>query len=104
MEDKYEMGYQRFKYGKNKPCFKGFCVKGPDPSKFVIFLYQTIATFFNLVWYTYLAPYHFRKMNSYALPIVTMILGIFLYFMFNYVTFADPGFLLRHSNYDELSK
>lgn len=83
----YFMGYERFIYGKNRACCKGFFVTGPGLSAFASLAYQILTLYFNLSWYIYLAPYHFTHLNYFALPIISMILGIFLHFLFLNVAF-----------------
>lgn len=102
-EEQYEYGYQRLKYGKSKGCCRGFCVTGPKWGRYGIIPFNIIALYFNLVWYTYLAPVYTEKIGK-ALPIIAMILGVILHYTLLSAAYRDPGFLLRHSKYEELMK
>ena len=55
------------------------------------------------MWYIKIAPYYIENIGK-ALPIVAIILGVLIHFVFILVTWEDPGVLLRNSKYEELIK
>ena len=79
-------------------------VTGPGLPVLAISVFQSIVIYLNISWVFCLAPFQINKLNNYMFSILTISLGLFLNCLFTYVTFSDPGFLLRHSNYEELSK
>lgn len=77
MSRDYIMGYERFKYGKNKSCCWGLLITGNGAASLTIFGFKSIVLYFNIVLWIKIAPYHFDHLG-YALPIVAILAGIFL--------------------------
>lgn len=94
-------GYKKFKYGKNRACCKGLCITGPGLETFAVFPLTLILLSMNIYWYSFLTPFYFENLNK-ALPIITIILGVIDHYLILAITFKDPGYLLRHSKYEEL--
>jgi hypothetical protein len=79
-------GYEKFKFSKQKACCKGRCITGPGFAGMTILVFNIIGLYLNLIWYIYMAPFYFKHIG-YALPIITMILGVHLHYIFLSITF-----------------